>query len=44
VSGSGVLATNWEFPDSVMANDVPYISATSGLPSIKINGVVELYT
>ncbi|MDR3413060.1 MAG: glycosyl hydrolase family 28 protein [Formivibrio sp.] len=43
VSGTGVLATGWEFPDAVMANGVPYISATTGLPSIKINGVVELY-
>lgn len=43
VSGSGVLATGWEFPDAVMANGVPYISANSGLPSIKIGGVVELY-
>jgi hypothetical protein len=44
VLGTGVLATGWEFPDSVMANDVPYISANSGLPSIKVGGVVELYT
>jgi Glycosyl hydrolases family 28 len=43
VSGSGVLATNWEFPDSVMANDVPYISASTGLPSIKLGGVVQPY-
>lgn len=44
VSGSGVLATNWGFPDSVMANEVPYISATTHLPSIKVNGIVEPYT
>jgi len=43
VSGTGVLATEWEFPDAVMANEVPYISASTGLPSIKINGVVEPY-
>lgn len=43
ISGTGVLATDWEFPDAVMANDVPYISATNGQPSIKINGVVEPY-
>jgi hypothetical protein len=43
VSGAGVLATGWEFPDAVMANGVPYISANSGLPSIKVNGVVEPY-
>jgi hypothetical protein len=43
VSGAGVLATGWEFPDAVMANEVPYISANTGLPSIKINGVVMRY-
>jgi hypothetical protein len=43
VSGAGVLATAWEFPDAVMANGVPYISANSGLPSIKVGGVVEPY-
>jgi hypothetical protein len=43
VAGAGVLATGWEFPDSVMANGVPYISANSGQPSIKIKGVVEPY-
>jgi len=43
VSGAGVLATGWEFPDAVMADGVPYISASTGLPSIKINGVVMPY-
>jgi len=43
VSGAGVLATGWEFPDVEMANGIPYISANSGLPSIKVNGVVEPY-
>jgi len=43
VSGAGVLATGWEFPDAVMANGVPYISASTGLPSIKVNGVVKPY-
>jgi hypothetical protein len=43
VSGTGVLATGWEFPDAVMADDVPYISAGTGLASIKIAGVVQLY-
>lgn len=43
VTGQGVLATGWEFPDSVMANGVPFISAETGLPSIKENGVVEPY-
>jgi len=43
VSGAGVLATGWEFPDAVMLDGVPYISANTGLPSIKINGVVEPY-
>jgi Glycosyl hydrolases family 28 len=44
VSGTGVLATGWEFPNDVMANGVPYISASTGLPSIKVGGVVEAYT
>lgn len=43
VTGAGVLATGWEFPDAVMANEVPYISASTGQPSIKINGVVQPY-
>jgi Glycosyl hydrolases family 28 len=43
VSGAGVLATGWQFPDDVMADDVPYISASTGLPSIKLNGVVQPY-
>jgi Glycosyl hydrolases family 28 len=43
VSGQGTLATGWEFPDAVMANGVPYISASTGLPSIKVGGVVEPY-
>jgi hypothetical protein len=43
VSGAGVFATAWEFPDAVMANEVPYISANSGLPSIKVGGIVEPY-
>jgi hypothetical protein len=43
ISGAGVLATEWELPDFVMANEVPYISASSGLPSIKVEGVVEPY-
>jgi Glycosyl hydrolases family 28 len=43
VSGAGVLATGWQFPDAVMADGVPYISASTGLPSIKNNGVVQLY-
>ena len=44
VSGAGVLETAWEYPDAVMADGVPYISADSGLPSIKVAGVVEPYT
>jgi len=43
VSGAGVLGTGWEFPDEVMVDGVPYISASTGLPSIKNNGVVQLY-
>jgi hypothetical protein len=44
VSGAALLATGWEFPDAVVANGVPYISANSGAPSIKVNGVVEPYS
>jgi hypothetical protein len=43
VSGLGVLATGWAFPDAVMADGVPYISASTGRPSIKINGVIQPY-
>jgi hypothetical protein len=43
ISGAGVLGTGWEFPNPIMANGVPYISAETGLPSIKVNGVVEPY-
>jgi hypothetical protein len=43
VSGAGVLATGWEFPDGVMAEGVPYISESTGLPSIKVNGIVRPY-
>lgn len=43
VSGAGVLATGWGFPDNIMANGVPYISLTSGLPSIKQAGMVHPY-
>jgi hypothetical protein len=44
VAGAGVLATAWEFPDAVMANGVPYISASTHAPAIKVNGVVEPYS
>ncbi len=43
VSGAGVLATGWAFPDAVMGNQSPYLSATTGQPSIKIGGVVKPY-
>jgi hypothetical protein len=43
VCGAGVLGTGWEFPDAVMADGVPYISASTGRPSIKVNGVVQPY-
>jgi hypothetical protein len=43
ISGDGVLATQWKFPDAVMANEVPYISASSSLSSIKVGGLVESY-
>lgn len=43
VDGTGVLATGWEFPDAVMADGVPYISANTHTPSVKISGVVQPY-
>jgi Glycosyl hydrolases family 28 len=43
VNGAGVLATGWQFPDAVMANGVPYLSASSDLPSIKVGGVIKPY-
>jgi glycosyl hydrolase family 28 len=43
VYGEGVLASNWEFPDAVMADGVAYISASTGRPSIKLNGIVNPY-
>ena len=43
VSGAGVLQTGWPFPDQVMAEEVPYISARTGRPSIKVDGLVESY-
>lgn len=44
IAGAGVLGTGWEFPDAPMANGTPYISERTGKPSIKVDGVVELYT
>jgi hypothetical protein len=41
VYGAGVLATGWEFPNAVMAYEVPSISASTGQPSIKIGKIVE---
>ncbi len=38
VSGAGVLPTGWQVPDAAMANNVPFVSATSGVPSIMIGG------
>jgi Endopolygalacturonase len=44
ISGTGVLATGWKFADALMANGVPYLSASSDQPSIKVEGVVEPYS
>ncbi|MGI4812479.1 MAG: glycosyl hydrolase family 28 protein [Janthinobacterium lividum] len=44
ISGSGVLATGWTFPDANMANGTPYLSANSGLASVKVNGTVKPLT
>jgi hypothetical protein len=43
VAGKGVLATGWKFPDAVMANGSPYVSADSGQASVKVGGVVKAY-
>ncbi len=42
-SGAGVLATGWQFPDSLMLNWSPYISANTHRASIKVGGVVRPY-
>jgi hypothetical protein len=44
VAGPGVKATGFQVPDANMVNGSDYLSATSGLPSIKIGGVVKTYT
>lgn len=46
VTGTGlaVLNSGWEFPDWVMADGVPYISAETGIASIEVNGVVEPFS
>lgn len=44
VNGPGVLASGFQFPDSVMANNCMYISATganAGKPCIKLAGTVH---
>jgi hypothetical protein len=41
--GAGVLATGWQFPDISMANETPYISASTHRPSIKVAGIVRPY-
>ncbi len=43
VRGAGVLATGWQFPDNLMANETPYISANTHQASIKVGGVVHPY-
>ena len=43
VSGAGVLATGWEFPDGVMADGVPYLSSSSGMPTINVAGKASPY-
>jgi hypothetical protein len=43
VQGTGVLGTGWEFPDALMADGSPYISANTQQPSIRVAGVVKPY-
>ncbi len=44
VSGGWRTSNRMEVSDNVMANNVPYISASTQQPSIKIDGMVESYT
>ncbi len=41
IAGPGVMATGLEFPDDVISDGTPYLSANSRLPSIKIAGKVK---
>ncbi len=41
ISGPGVLATGFAIPDNVIAENTPYLSASSGNPSIKLHGKVK---
>lgn len=41
VSGSGLLAMGFTVPDAIVVNGVPYISATTGLASIKVGGTAN---
>jgi hypothetical protein len=43
VSGAGVLATGWEFPPAVVADGVPYLSSSSGLPTVNLAGKASPY-
>jgi hypothetical protein len=39
IAGTGLLGTGWQLPDAQVANNTLYVSATSGVPSIKVAGV-----
>jgi len=41
VSGYGLLAAGFAVPDAIVVNGVPYVSATTGLPSIKLGGTAN---
>ena len=41
VSGSGLLASGYKIPDSIVVNGVPYVSASSGQASIKLGGTAN---
>lgn len=43
VGGAGVLASGWEIADAAMVDGVPFISASTHEPSIKVGGVVQPY-
>ena len=43
VTGAGVLASGWEFPDTAVADGVPYLSASAHRAEIKVNGAPRPY-
>ncbi len=44
IGGPGVMATGAEFPDDVISDGTPYLSANSHLPSIKVGGKIKTFS